>query len=230
MEAMNLALQGTLDVVSVADVLQLLATTAKTGRLELESGTARGVVWVSEGQVTAVTGLESQHQAPIVEFLFWFTVADSGWFTFEVDDHAPEAGQPLAVDAVVAELAALSNEWDELHRLVPSLSHRVGLVARLPGPDVTIDAARWPAVVAAASEPSVQDLGKEFGLGDLDALRAVRDLVSTGAVEIRSRSAQAADPGPPAAKRAGHLPSPAGAVPAGIARRRPQTDRGSLAV
>lgn len=90
----------------------------------------------------------------------------------------------------MAELAALSHEWDELHRVVPSLRHRVGLVACLPGPGVTIDAKRWPAILAAASEPSVQELGDGFGLGDLDALRAVRELVSTGVVEVRPPTGQ----------------------------------------
>jgi hypothetical protein len=95
MEAMRLALQGTLDVMSVADVLRLLAATAKTGRLRLESGADRGVVWVREGRITAVTGVESRYETSMVEFLFWFTVAGGGWFTFEVDDHgAPGRPSP----------------------------------------------------------------------------------------------------------------------------------------
>ena len=209
MEAMRLALQGRLDVVSVADVLRLLAATAKTGRLRLASDADRGVVWVREGRITAVTDVESRNETSVVEFLFWFTVAGGGWFIFEVDDQAPQAGQSLEVDVVVAELAALSHEWDELHRLVPSLSHRVGLVARLPGPDVTIDAKQWPAVLAAASGPSVQDLGEGFGLGDLDALRAVRELVSTGVVEVRPPMGEHTDPTPPTAGPVSHHASPA---------------------
>lgn len=215
---MKLALQGTLDVVSVADVLRLLAATAKTGRLRLESDAARGLVWVHEGRITAVTGVESRNETSMVEFLFWFTVAGGGWFTFEVDDHAPHAGQSLEIDAVVAELAVLSDEWDDLHHLVPSLSHRVGLVARLPSPRVTIDARRWPAIVAAASEPSVRDLAEGFGLSDLDALRVARDLVSTGAVEVRPPAGQQTDLASPAAGHAGYRPSPAAAVPAVAAR------------
>src|SRR5690606_11527513 len=103
--------------------------------------------------------------------------------------------EPIDVETLVGSVEALAREWDELHRVVPSLGHRVGLVEHLPGPSVTIDAAVWPAVRAAASEPQVQDLGSRFGLGDLDTLRAVRDLVSPGIVEIRPPSQD--DPGPP---------------------------------
>jgi hypothetical protein len=219
MEAMRLALQGTLDVVSVADVLRLLAATAKTGRLRLDSDAARGVVWVREGRVTAVTGVESRNETSMVEFLFWFTVAGGGWFTFEVDDHAPQTSQSLEVDVIVAELTALSHEWHELHHLVPSLNHRVGLVTCLPSPEVTIHATRWPAVLAAASEPSVQQLGDGFGLGDLDALRTVRDLVSTGVVEVRPPAGQDTEPAQPSAGYTGHLPPPpAPVLPTAAAR------------
>jgi hypothetical protein len=205
MEATSLALQGTLDVVSVADVLGLLAATAKTGRLRLESDAARGVVWVHDGQIAAVTGAEPRRETSVGEFLFWITITDGGWFRFELDHDVPDAaaGDPVNVEVVVAEVAALTHEWDELQRVVPSMGHRVGLVERLPGPTVTIDATVWPAVLAAATEPRVHDLGERFGLGDLDALRAVRDLVSTGVVEVRPPPGDGTRPHPaPAAPSA----------------------------
>jgi hypothetical protein len=185
MEAILLALQGTLDVVSLADVLRLLAATAKTGQLRLENETHRGVVWLRGGQVTAVTDAQPHTDMPLVEFLLWFTTQAEGTFAFHLDDQAPHSDEPIEVKVIEAELAALAREWDELHQVVPSLNHRVGLVARLPTQQVTIDANRWPAILAAASQPTVQDLGARFGFGELDALRAARDLVSTGAAEVR---------------------------------------------
>lgn len=180
-----MALQGTLDVVSLAEILRLLAATAKTGQLRLENETHRGVVWLREGHVTAVTDVQPGTNAPMVEFLLWFTTQAGGSFAFHLDDDAPHADSPIEVKAIEAELAALAREWEELHRVVPSLDHRVGLVARLPTREVTIDANRWPVILMAASEPTVQDLGARFGFGELDALRAARDLVSTGAAEVR---------------------------------------------
>ena len=44
-------LEGTLDSFTLPDVFQLLAFTKKTGRLELEDGSARGDVYFKEGQV-----------------------------------------------------------------------------------------------------------------------------------------------------------------------------------
>ena len=182
-----MALQGTLDVVSVSDVLRLLADTAKTGQLRLENQSERGVIWLRGGCVTALTDAEPRGGTPIVEFLFWLTANPGGSFVFHVDDQAPEAERPIEVDGLVDELARLTKEWDELHSVVPSLDHRVGLVAHLADGEVTIDAQRWPYVLAAASEPTVHDLGERLGIGDLDALRAIRDLVSTGVVQVRHR-------------------------------------------
>ena len=179
-----MALQGTLDVVSVSDVLRLLADTAKTGQLRLENHSDRGVVWLRAGRVTALTDTDPRTGTPIVEFLFWLTANAGGSFVFHVDEQAPEADRPIEVSGLIDELALLTKEWDELHSVVPSLDHRVGLVAHLADGEVTIDAERWPYVLAAASEPTVHDLGQQLGIGDLDALRAIRDLVSTGVVEV----------------------------------------------
>jgi hypothetical protein len=184
MEASWMALQGTLDVVSVSDVLRLLADTAKTGQLQLENHCDRGVVWLRAGRVTALTDTERQADRPLVEFLFWLSTNGDGSFVFHVDDQAPDADGPIEVDALIDELTVLTQEWDELHSVVPSLDHRIGLVARLASPEVTIDAQRWPSVLAAASRPTVHELGDRLGIGDLDALRAIRDLVSIGVVEV----------------------------------------------
>lgn len=191
-----MALQGTLDVVSVADVLRLLAATCKTGRLRLESEGAHAVVWLREGRITAVTDTAARQDVPVAELLFSFGLPGDGWMTFEIDDAAPDDGPALAAEALVAELEALSEEWEVLHEVVPSLGHRVGLVARLPRSEVTIDADLWPAVLAAALEPTVRDLGALFGLSEFDSLRAARDLVSTDLAEILPPSGRPLDGDP----------------------------------
>jgi hypothetical protein len=176
------ALQGTLDVVSVAEVLRLLAATGKTGRLALENERSRGVLWIRDGHVAALSDVEAAVPGPLVEFLFWFSV-DGGWFGFDVDDRAPPAdGGEVAT--IVAELAALSQEWDALQHVVPSPEHRVRLVSRLPQEKVTVDAEQWPAILAAATEPRVRDLGTELGVEGFGALRAARELVTAGVAEV----------------------------------------------
>lgn len=177
-----MALQGTLDEISVAQVLRLLAATRKTGRLALENERSRGIVWVRDGHVTALSDVEAAIPGPLLEFLFWFNV-DGGWFHFDVDDRAPD-GEASEVTAIVAELAALNREWDGLQRIVPSPEHRVRLVDRLPRSKVTLDAERWPAILAAATGPRVRDLGTELGVVGLGALRAARELVTAGVAEV----------------------------------------------
>jgi hypothetical protein len=184
-----LALRGTLDVVSVADVLRLVAVTAKTGRLQLESDRVRGVVWLRDGHVTAVTEAESPADMkvadmPVAETLFWFGLDADGWLSFEVDDEAPELASALRVEDLLVDLDLIEGEWDALQLVVPSLDHRIGLVTRLDRPRVTIDAAVWPAILASAYRPTVRDHAAQFGLGHIDALRSARDLVETGLFEV----------------------------------------------
>src|SRR5262245_32794776 len=50
----SMALQGTLDTFELPDVLRLLASTKKSGRLHLQSDRGTGDVWLDEGRVTSV--------------------------------------------------------------------------------------------------------------------------------------------------------------------------------
>ena len=50
-----MALQGTLDTFSLPDVLRLLATTSKTGRLRIEGDRGQGSVWLDAGGVVAAS-------------------------------------------------------------------------------------------------------------------------------------------------------------------------------
>lgn len=220
-----MALRGTLDVVSVADVLRLVAVTAKTGRLQLESARVRGVVWLRDGHVTAVTESESPAEMkvadmPVAETLFWFGFDGDGWLSFEVDDEAPELASALRVGDLLEDLDSIEQEWDALQRVVPSLEHRIGLVTRLDRPRITIDASVWPAVLASAHRPTVRDHAAQFGLGHIDALRSARDLVATGLFEVLpprdldDRSVDPLDGDEPEVSRSGRVGGVRSRVPA----------------
>ena len=49
----TVALSGTLDTFALPDVLRLLASTAKSGRLRVSGNRGSGSVWVTDGEVVA---------------------------------------------------------------------------------------------------------------------------------------------------------------------------------
>ncbi|HET6954522.1 MAG TPA: DUF4388 domain-containing protein [Acidimicrobiales bacterium] len=179
-----MALQGTLDTFSLPDVLRLLATTSKTGRLRIEGDRGQGSVWLSEGGVIDADAERAVDGTPTDEVVFELLRFDSGSFAFEAEAAAPDPSPPEPVEDVLRRATSLLNEWSELEAVVPSLQHHVTLAGDLSADEVTIDADRWRSVVAVAGGRTVGELATELGLTELGVSRAVRDLVELGVADV----------------------------------------------
>jgi Domain of unknown function (DUF4388) len=180
-----LALQGTLDTFSLPDVLRLLATTSKTGRLRIDGDRGRGNVWLSDGGVVDADADRTLDGTPVDEVVFELLRFESGNFAFDGGDTAAAGGRPEDVEALLRRANALLGEWKELEAVVPSLEHEVTLAGDLSADEVTITADSWQSLVAVSSGRTVGELATTLGLTELGVSRAVRDLVELGVVDVR---------------------------------------------
>lgn len=188
-----MALQGTLDTFSLPDVLRLLATTAKTGRLRLDGDRGRGSVWMRDGAVVAAEADRALDGVAIDEVVFELLRFETGSFTFDTGEETDRAGKPEDVENVLRRAGALLSEWNELEVVVPSPDHQVKLTDDLPADEVTVDAERWRSVVAVAAGCRVADLASTLKLSELGVSRVVRDLVDLGVVEVSEPVAPSRD-------------------------------------
>ena len=179
-----MALQGTLDTFSLPDVLRLLATTSKTGRLRIEGDRGQGSVWLSDGGVVDADADRTLDGTPVDEVVFELLRFDSGNFAFDGDDTAADASRPEDVEALLRRANDLLGEWTELEAVVPSLEHEVTLAGDLSADEVTISADSWQSLVAVSSGRTVGELATALGLTELGVSHAVRDLVELGVVDV----------------------------------------------
>jgi Domain of unknown function (DUF4388) len=221
------ALQGTLDTFSLPDVLRLLATTSKTGRLRIEGDRGHGSVWLNEGGVVDADAERAVDGTPTDEVVFELLRFGSGSFAFDSDDRGPDGATSEGVDELLRRAGSLLSEWTELEAVVPSLEHQVTLAADLSADEVTIDADRWRSVVAVASGRTVGELASELGLSELGVSRVVRDLVDLGVADVEAPGAvpdapRRADPPVRDRSRRPAAPSrPEGEVPAPVGHAEP---------
>lgn len=181
-----MALQGTIDTFPVADVLTLIASSARSGQLTLTGDRGTVSLWLNRDVVVAgqISGDRVASPERAVFELLRFT---EGSFVFESvpqEDFPDFDVEPVPTDSCLAGARAMSQEWERIEALVPSASHRVGLVAELPGPDVTIDASTWRILVNITRSSSVGHLALELGLDDHDCSVLVAALVEEGLVEV----------------------------------------------
>ncbi len=179
-----MALHGDLDTFGLADVLQLLSATSKTGCLRVEGDGGQGAVWVRDGLVTTAS-TDRVPEAPLDEIVCDLLRQRSGTYTFEVDERSPVVDQPEPAHELLDRAETLLAEWHELEEVVPSLDHRVGMVEHLPdGEQVVVTANQWHALVAVGQGCTVAELAGTLGLTELHALRTVNGLVAAGLATV----------------------------------------------
>lgn len=184
-----MALQGTLDTFALPDVLRLLASTHKTGRLRVTADRGSGSIWLDGGSAVAANSTSAKTSEPLPLVVFELLRHHQGSFIFEPDVTTPDAGAPVEIDSILRDAERLLAEWLEIEAVVSSLDAFVTLSPSLPRAEMVVDAERWKIVVAAGGGATVRQIGAALSLGEIEVSRAVKDVVEAGLVRIEAASA-----------------------------------------
>lgn len=185
-----MALRGTLDTFGLPDVLRLLASTGKSGRLQIDGDGGQGSVLLRDGAV--LTALSDRAEsAPPDEALADLLRYEMGAFAFDAMDQPLNGAQPHDIENLLTSATRLLDEWNRLLGVVPSLEHQVVLVPELADDaPVTIDNRRWATITAIGAGCSAGELAGTLELTELDVLRTVQELVELGVVEVAQPAGQ----------------------------------------
>jgi hypothetical protein len=184
------ALQGTIETFALPDVMRLLASTKKTGCLRLTGTRGSGSVWVDSGTIVASEASRARHAESAVDVFFELLRFTDGDFVFDADVTADSPGSAAEVEPTLDEAEKMLVEWKAIEAVVPSLDAWVELAPELTDDEITLDRARWRALVAVAAGTSVGDLGDQFDLGELAISRQGKELVDAGLVQVGERPAE----------------------------------------
>ena len=179
-----MALQGTIETFALPDVLRLLASTKKTGRLRVEGDRGSGSLWVEDGRVVAGEAGPSGNVDESGVALFELLRFGTGDFVFADDEQPADKGSPEDVEPLLQSAEAMLDEWRAIEAVVPSLDHHVKLASDLPGEEVTVSSSDWKTLVVIAGGSSVGALGDRLRLNELAVSRAVKQLSELGLVEV----------------------------------------------
>lgn len=187
-----MALQGTIETFALPDVMRLLASTKKTGRLRLSGSRGTGSVWVADGRLVAGEVSAAPHAQRPAEVVFELLRFGDGEFEFDADQLPDHVGEPADVDGVIDEAEAMVHEWRAIEAVVPSAAAWVSLRGELPADEVPVDRDRWRLIVAIGHGATVEDLAGSLDLGEMPASRQVKSLVDVGLADVRPEAPEGA--------------------------------------
>jgi hypothetical protein len=205
------SLQGTLDTLSLPELCELLAGTAKTGALHIRSEAGQGVLWFTGGQVCAgeaggqtgppPTGMGGDLLDRLHDVCFELFRYTDGSFEFEAERRPSwPADRGVDVTGLLAETERRMAEWREIIAVIPSIEARPRLVPEPPGGGaITLDAAQWRIVTGIDGRRRVSALIRVLDGGEFTVCKILRSLVQAGLVEIDAADAAPAVPSQPGA-------------------------------
>ena len=178
-----MSLRGSLETFALTEVLTMVASTGKSGELQVDGEALTGRVWLEGGEVVGARAGEATDPADAVFRLLCLT---GGEFRFETGTPAPEAGTPQSVDAVLAAAQDRLSEWREIEAVIPSPESVIRLQRALDGGDVQLTGAQWDAVVALGAGRSLAELMELLDQDELATGRVLKGLVEAGLATVQA--------------------------------------------
>ena len=175
-------LQGSLDDFALHEVLGLLSSSTKTGKLDLKGNRGNGIIRFHQGRLVQASTSNTVNGTSSEDVLFELLRYHDGTFSFAASES--ENGDPQDVRTVLAAAEERLVEWQTIESVVPSLRHVVTPVPELPSAEVTISRQEWATLTVIADGCPVSTVCDELALGEFEGSRQIKHLVERDLVQV----------------------------------------------
>lgn len=224
-----MALEGTLQDMSLSDLFQVFRMGPKTGVLLLIGSSERGVIYVAEGRLidaAVVRGADRSVVAVQDEAVLHTLLWEQASFVFRHDEAVTNRRARIVHDAEWLVMESMRRRKDPTralpyHKLTLETQLQLSPLPSSAESGVSLDVNQWRILSQVASCPNLRTVCAATGIEPEQAIRTVAELLSIGLVEI-------VPPAPPAPKPQSELRYPAQAGVAPLRRMEPALAGASL--
>ncbi len=185
-----MALTGTFDDVSFAELLQMLNVGNKTGRLTVSRPGESAVLYIANGDVARAVSRRDKGPDLVYKILGW----KNGDFAFERTDDPVVRNIKETTEALILEGMKRFDEWERVEEDMPDM--HVVLRQRAFAVNEKFDGLSPEAQTVVRlidAQRNVATIVRESGLEPMQAVRAVTELLSEGIVEQWSGTRSSGD-------------------------------------
>lgn len=194
-----MSFQGSLNELPLADIVQLVAVSGKTGMFSLTRASEKGYVYLQNGQITHAKVGDLEGDDAIYALALW----NEGTFQFSPGVESDAHSITRSNTNLLLEAARRSDEWKILSRKIPATDSIPVLVARdgMTGP-VTLTPLEWRVVAKTDGQRSIEDIARSLKTSSFDVAKTLYGLVTAELVEVsKTRGAAAPAPAPAPARQ-----------------------------
>jgi hypothetical protein len=192
-----MSFQGSLRELHLADVIQLVSASGKTGKFTLIRDDEEGTLYLKEGRIVHARLGELVGEEAVHALASWA----SGEFQFAPDDETDHVSIHKSNARLLLEAAHQHDEWRVLSRKIPGLGFVPTLAAPDAGRPVTLSPAEWGLIVRIDGQKSVRDLARESDSSSFEVAKLLYGLITANLVEMQSPPRERTPSGPYEEKR-----------------------------
>jgi len=188
-----MSFQGSLKELPLADIVQLVAVSGKTGMFSLTRGSERGAVYIQNGQITHAKVNDVEGEDAVYALSLW----NDGQFQFSAGVDAEARTITRSNTNLLMEAARRSDEWKILSKKIPTTDAVPQLVCREGLSEaVTLTPNEWLVVTRTDGTRSIEEIARMSRLSAFDVAKTLYGLITSELVEIRSKAEARAVSGP----------------------------------
>lgn len=181
-------LTGTIDQMSLLEILKLLNSGNMSGRLKMSNGFGQGELYVKAGQIVhCVTG-GSMGESALTTMLGWI----EGHFSFETNIDAPEESISAATDQLLLDNARKIKDWRDIKKVVSSMDIIFALSAGSSTGAVNLQADEWQILSQVNGNRTVGQIMETTGHDEFSVAKILFQLHSIGLLEKTDKPAKPA--------------------------------------
>lgn len=189
-----MSFQGSLNELPLADIVQLVAVSGKTGMFSLSRSTEKGFVYLLNGQITHAKLGDIEGEDAVYALALW----SQGSFQFSPGIESEAHTISRSNTNLLMEAARRSDEWKILSRKIPGTESVPGLLARdRSGGPVTLTPQEWMVVTKVDGRRTIEEMARALRMSSFDVAKTLYGLVTAELVDVVRREAPKSGPTPP---------------------------------
>ena len=189
-----MSFQGSLNELPLADIVQLVAVSGKTGMFSMSRSTEKGFVYLQNGQITHAKLGDIEGDDAVYALALW----SQGTFQFSPGIESEAHTINRSNTNLLMEAARRSDEWKILSRKIPGTESVPALLARdRSGGPVTLTPQEWMVVTKVDGRRTIDEMARALRLSSFDVAKTLYGLVTAELVDVVRREPPKPGPMPP---------------------------------
>lgn len=173
-------LQGNLSKLPLLDILKVLNSGSRTGRLDLKNRISNGEIYLRDGKLIHAVTDAHMGEGAVYTLMGWL----QGDFNFVPDVDAPEESVAQETAKLLEEGAKQAQEWEKIKKVIPSTDVVFKLSSSGAAGAVSLQPEDWQVLAQVTGSKTVAEIAEELGWDEFKVAKALHGLAKEALLEV----------------------------------------------